>query len=257
LRKAIVFTAAVLLLSSPACAGAERWKRIFDGKSLNGWIPKVSGAEAGVNLGNSFIVRDGAIRVDYDGWKQFEGRFGHLAYHRPLTAYRLRFEYRLFGQALPGLKWWQHSNSGVMLHGQSPTSMRRDQSFPVSLEMQLVGSGREHPEPTANLCTPGTNVVIAGKLVTKHCIPSSSGIMPDGTWIKGEVEVARNGQITHLINGKVVLRYSDPQLDPTDDDAKTLIAAAGGNLSLRSGYIYLQSEGAPVEFRNIELMELK
>lgn len=256
MKRMLAAALALLVPMSPAAAETGQWKRIFDGKSLKGWIPKVVGAPAGVNLGNSFTVRNRAIRVDYKGWKTFDNRIGHLAYHRPLKAYRLRLEYRLFGTALPNLRWWQHSNSGLMLFGQSPQSMRIDQGFPVSLEMQLVGSDRAQREPSGNLCTPGTNFVAAGQVITRHCNPSTSPIMRHGTWVKAEVEVLKDGRVTHFINGKPVLRYSGPQLAPTEQDAKPLIAAQGGKLGLDGGYIYLQSEGAPVEFRNIELMEL-
>ena len=64
------------------------------------------------------------------------------------------------------------------------------------------------------------------------------------------------GEITHFIDGEAVLRYSAPELDPEDADAKPLIAAADGRVELRQGYIALQSEGHQIEFRNIELKRL-
>ncbi|MEO6360551.1 MAG: family 16 glycoside hydrolase, partial [Sphingomicrobium sp.] len=106
-------------------------------------------------------------------------------------------------------------------------------------------------------CTPGTNVVIDSKLVTEHCILSTSPVMANNQWIRAEFEVTKDGEVTHFINGTPVFHYSDPQYDPTDPDAKPLIAAAGGLLAVRKGYIYLQSEGHPVEFRHIEVMKLK
>ncbi|QIK78403.1 DUF1080 domain-containing protein [Sphingomonas piscis] len=248
---------ATLAVAMPAGVDAAGWQRIFDGKTLKGWTPKVTGARAGVNWGNSFKVRNGAIRVDYAGWKRFDKRFGHLAYKRPVGPFRLRFQYRFFGKTLPGTEAWQGSNSGAMLLAQSPWSMSRNQEFPVSLEMQLLGADRADKQPTGNLCTPGTNVVIGGKLETQHCLLSSSPLMANGRWINVEAEMTREGRVTHWINGKTVFQFSDPQYDPTDKDAKPLIRAAGGKLRIRKGYIYLQSEGHPVEFRNIELMELK
>lgn len=256
MRIAVVIALTAALAAAPVGAKPGKWQRIFDGKSLKGWTPKVTGAAAGVNLGNSFTVGDRAIRVTYQGWDGFKGRFGHLAYNRPFSAYRLRFQYRFFGKTLPDVEDWQHSNSGAMLLGQSPWSMTRDQKFPVSLEAQLLGEERPKKEPSGNLCTPGTHVVIDGKLVTEHCILSTSPVMPNNQWITAEFEVTKDGRVTHLINGKPVFHYSDPQYDPTDPDAKPLIAAAGGALAVRKGYIYLQSEGHPVEFRNIEVMEL-
>ena len=160
--KLIAILCGALVIAAPADAKPGKWQRIFDGRTLKGWTPKITGAAAGENLGNSFTVANRAIRVTYEGWSKFDGRFGHLAYNRPVGAFRLRFQYRFFGKTLPDVEDWQHSNSAAMLLGQSPHSMGRDQKFPVSVEMQLLGADRPNPEPSGNLCTPGTNVVIDG-----------------------------------------------------------------------------------------------
>ena len=253
---AIAFLAAALL-AGPAPAAQGKWERIFDGKSLKGWTPKIAGHALGDNYRNTFQAKNGAIRVSYAGYSRFDGKFGHLAYRRPVSAFRIRFQYRFYGKGLPDVENWQFSNSGLMMMGQDPRTMTRDQKFPVSLEMQFLGAERPEPSPTANLCTPGTNVVMNGKLHTEHCTNSSSPIIPNAQWVRAEAEVTRDGRVTHVIDGKPVMQYSAPQYDPTDADAKPLIAAAKGKLRIRSGYLYLQSEGHPIEFRNIELMELK
>jgi hypothetical protein len=243
---------------APSTAPPEtKWVRIFDGKTLDGWTPKISGRAVGEDPLKMFIVEDGAIRVSHANYPKFDGEFGHLFWKKPLGgSYRLRFEYRLFGEPLPGIKVWQASNSGLMFHSQAPETMRRDQAFPVSMEMQLLGTPRPVEEPTGNLCSTGTTAHIDGKLDPRHCILSSSGLIPIGQWVKAEVEVLANGHITHVINGKAVLRYTEPALDPEDKDAQPLIAAAGGKLQLRRGYIALQSEGHQIAFRNIELLQL-
>ncbi|MES2441774.1 MAG: DUF1080 domain-containing protein [Pseudomonadota bacterium] len=245
-----------LALLGAAPAPEAKWIRIFDGKTLDGWTPKITGRAVGEDPRRMFVVHDGAIRVSHANYPRFEGEFGHLFWKTPLKAFRIRFDYRLFGESLPGVKVWQQSNSGLMFHSQAPETMRRDQEFPVSLEMQLLGIPRATREPTGNLCTPGTNVHFGDRLVTQHCILSSSGLLPVGRWTRAEVEVLASGEITHTIDGKPVLRYSAPELDPDDADAKPLIAAAGGTLALRRGYIALQSEGHQIEFRNIELLPL-
>ena len=248
--------AAALLASGAAAAKPAQWRSIFDGRSLAGWTPKITGQPAGADPRRTFIVRNKAIRVSYAGYDGFKGQFGHLGYKRPVGAFRLRFEYRFFGDYLPDVEGWQHSNSGLMFAAQAPSTMTRDQKFPVSLEFQL--NGPDGPlRTTGNLCTPGTHVVMRGKLETEHCIGSSSPVYPNGRWIRAEAEIGRDGKILHKINGKTVLSYTEPQYDPTDDDAKPLIAKAGGKLAISRGYFYLQSEGHPVEFRNIQLMELE
>lgn len=252
--RAIILPTVLLLGAAPA--PEAKWVRIFDGKTLDGWTPKITGRAVGEDPLHMFVVQDGAIRVSHANYPKFTGEFGHLFWKTPLKAYRIRFDYRLFGESLPGVKVWQQSNSGLMFHSQAPGTMRRDQEFPVSLEMQLLGVPRATREPTGNLCTPGTNVHIGGKLETQHCILSSSGLIPLGRWVHAEVEVLPSGDITHSIDGKAVLRYSAPELDPTDADARPLIEAAGGKLAITGGYIALQSEGHPIEFRNIELLPL-
>ena len=249
--------ALILAALSAAPASAAKWRRIFDGRTLSGWTPKITGHKLGDNWRDTFRVKDGALQVSYDGYPDFGGRFGHIAWKRAVAApFRVRFEYRFRGNYLPDVEAWQHSNSGLMFLAQPPETMAIDQKFPVSMELQLLGADGPDARSTGNLCTPGTHVVMAGKLITEHCINSASATYPNDRWIKVEVEVARDGTITHFIDGKPVLGYSGAQLDPTDRDAKRLIARAGGRLPVTSGYLYLQSEGHPVEFRRIELKEL-
>ena len=247
----------MLLLLGAGPAAEPTWQRIFDGKTLAGWTPKITGRAVGEDPLHMFAVENGTIRVSHANYRKFDGEFGHLFWKTPLKAYRIRFEYRLFGDPLPGIQSWQTSNSGLMIHAQAPATMTRDQAFPVSLEMQLLGVPRPAREPTGNLCTPGTTVVFDGKRDPRHCILSSSPLLPVGRWTRAEVEVLPNGRITHFIDGKAVLRYTAAELDPEDKDAQPLIAAAGGKLPLRQGYIALQSEGHQIEFRDIELQLLR
>jgi hypothetical protein len=252
-----LFVPLFLALLGAAPAPEAKWERIFDGRTLTGWTPKITGRAVGEDPLGMFTVHDGAIRVSHANYAKFEGEFGHLFWKAPLKAYRIRFEYRLFGDSLPGIQRWQASNSGLMFHSQAPETMRRDQQFPVSLEMQLLGVPRPTREPTGNLCTPGTTVVFDGKRDPRHCILSASPLLPVGRWTRVELEVLPNGEITHFIDGKAVLRYSAPEYDLEDQDAKPLIAAAGGKVQLRQGYIALQSEGHQIEFRNIELQRIE
>jgi len=231
----------------------EGWTALFNGKDLEGWTPKIAGHELGDNFGNTFRVEDGILKVSYDQYDGFRDRYGHLFYKTSFSSYVLRVEYRFVGEQCSGGAGWAFRNSGVMIHCQSPESMRVDQSFPVSIEVQLLGGNGTDPRSTANLCTPGTNVVMDGKLFTPHCTGSSSKTYHGDQWVTVEIEVHGNGVIKHLIDGEVVLQYEQPQLDENDGDAKKLIEAAGGDKMLRGGYISLQSESHPVEFRKVEI----
>jgi hypothetical protein len=129
------------------------------------------------------------------------------------------------------------------------------QSFPVSIEVQFLGGDGSAERPTANLCTPGTNVVIAGELVTRHCTNSTSATYHGDRWVTVELEVDGAGAVRHIVDGKTVLAYEQPQLDPADADGRKLIQ--DGPLLLEKGYIALQAESHPLEFRKVEIRILK
>ena len=216
---------------------------------------KITGYDAGDNFGRTFRVEDGVIKVVYDEYDQFNGRFGHLFYEGSFSYYRLRIEYRFVGEQAPGGPGWALRNSGVMIHGESPDTMTRDQEFPASIEVQFLGGDGKAERRTSNLCTPGTNVVMDGKLITQHCTNSSSRTHHLDEWVTAEVEVCGNKSIRHWLDGQVVIAYSEPQLDDRDAHAKTLITRAGTH-QLSGGTISLQSESHPVEFRRVELLPL-
>ena len=258
LGHAIAISLTALLTSLPSGSQVQKepqWQSLFDGKTLNGWIPKIRGYKLGDNFANTFRVHDGVIQVNYDGYGgKFKDRFGHLFTKRMYSNYVLRLEYRFTGEQMPDGPGWAWRNSGIMVHGQAPKTLGLDQDFPVSVEFQLLGGPDTGDRPTGNVCTPGTNIVMGDKLITQHCTDSHSETYRGDQWVKAEVEVHGNGLVRHLINGEEVLRYDHVQLDPSDANAKALIK--NGNLQISSGSISLQSESHPVEFRNIQIKVL-
>jgi hypothetical protein len=201
-------------------------------------------------------VEDGVLKVAYDKYDNFNNQFGHLFYKEPFSHYRLRVEYRFVGEQAPGGPGWAVRNSGVMVHGQTPETMSKDQEFPASIEVQLLGGSGTGQRTTANLCTPGTNVVMEGELITRHCTNSKSKTYHGDQWVTVEIEVHGNRLMKHLVEGEPVLEYAQPQLDERDADARKLLAA-GAEKMLAGGTISLQSESHPVEFRKVELLKLE
>ena len=234
---------------------ADGWLVLFNGQNLDGWIPKIRHHAAGVNYGETFRIVDGLLTVAYDpaAYPAYEERFGHLFYEQSFSHYRLRAEYRFIGQQVAGGPGWAIRNSGLMLHGQTPESMTEDQDFPASIEAQLLGGDETNPRTTMNLCTPGTNVVMAGKLYTPHCISSKSRTFHGEQWVVAEAEVRGNEFIRHFVNGEEVLYYEQAQLDERDANARRLLAA-GHPKMISSGTISLQSESHPIQFRKVELL---
>lgn len=251
----------ILLSVLPLCgqtAGGPRpedWIQLFNGKDLTGWTPKITGHEPGENFGNTFRVEQGVLKVAYDAYDKFNNRFGHLFYKDAFSYYRLRVEYRFTGEQCPGGPAWALRNSGIMIHGQPAKSMRKDQDFPISIEVQLLGGTGAGPRPTANLCTPGTNVVINDRLFTTHCLNSKSATYDGDQWVTVEVEVHGDGTIKHMIGGQTVLAYEMPQIGGGNVSNFDLQVKRDGVL-LRGGSISLQSESHPVEFRKVELLPL-
>ncbi|MGC1275145.1 MAG: DUF1080 domain-containing protein, partial [Planctomycetaceae bacterium] len=259
-RATAVFGLSVALLVSSTAVGQnassdEHWGSLFDGKSLDGWTPKVTGHEFGENYADTFRVEDGLLKVSYDGYENFGGQFGHLFYKTPFSHYRLKIEYRFVGEQVAGGPGWAVRNSGVMLHCEPPQGMRKEQEFPVSIEAQFLGGDGSHERTTGNVCTPGTNIVIDGKLVTRHCNSSRSKTYHGDQWVTAELEVNGGGVVRHVIDGETVLKYEQPQLDESDPDGRRLLADGRDKL-LREGYIALQAESHPVEFRKIEILAL-
>jgi hypothetical protein len=234
----------------------ERWISLFNGKDLKGWTPKIRYQASGENFANTFRVENKKIVVRYDGYDSFGERFGHLFYEKPYGYYRIRLEYRFVGDQAKDGPGWAFRNSGIMVHGQTPGSMGKDQDFPVSIEVQLLGGNGNDKRTTCNLCTPGTNVEMNGKLFTPHCVNSNSDTYHGDQWVKAEVLVLGDSLIRHYINGKEVLSYTSPQIGGGNVSGQEVAFGKSGEL-LRYGTISLQSESHPVEFRKIELLELE
>lgn len=241
---------------SGKAGGDKDWVALFNGKNLDDWFVKIHHHEVGENFGNTFRVVDGTVQIRYDQYGDFNDQFGHLYYKVPYSYYHLKFEYRFVGKLHKGAPSYTLLNSGIMFHSQDPRTMLKEQDWPISIEMQLLaGLGDGKSRPTGNMCSPGTNVVYQGKIAADHCINSTSKTYDGEQWVSGELIVLGDSLIKHIINGDTVLQYSKPQIGggvATGYDPKY---KQDGKL-LSSGFIALQSEGQPVDFRNIRLKDL-
>jgi len=231
----------------------EKWIQLFNGSDLENWDIKFAKHPLNENYRNTFRVEDGMLTVNYDKWDSIDGEFGHIFYNQPFSYYRLRVEYRIIGEQVPGGAGWAFKNSGVMFHSQSAESMLVEQPFPISIEGQFLGGGEEGDRPTANLCTPGTNVVMDGELITQHCISSSSETFRGEEWVNVEFIVLGDSIVHHLVNGDTVLTYMQPQIG--GGGLPEGFPLLDGTL-LSSGYIALQAESHPFQFRKVELLDL-
>jgi hypothetical protein len=131
--------------------------------------------------------------------------------------------------------------------------MLLDQDFPVSAEVQLLGGLGNGARSTANICTPGTDVDINSKIAKYHCVNSRSKTYHNDNWVKVDVIVKSNQIIHHLIENDTVLSYSNIRVGG-DKIPANYVDRIGE--PLLDGFISLQSEGHPVEFRNIKIKNL-
>ncbi len=238
--------------ATPQAPSSDGWIELFNGKNLDGWTAKITGYPLGENFADTFRVEEGLLKVRYDGYERFDGRFGHLFWQTPFSHYRLEIEYRFLGEQASGGPDWAQRNSGVMVHAQTPDSMSLHQDFPDAIEAQFLGGlddGKRRP--TGNLCTPGTDVIHDGSLYTPHCLFSSSETFSGDQWVTAEIIVRGSGTVTHLINGEVVLEYEAPRLSDRGGHQRT-----GEPALLGEGYLALQSESHPVDFRRVRIQPL-
>lgn len=233
-------------------APAADWKPLFNGRNLDGWVVKLAGHELGDNYGDTFRVQNGALRVMYDKYPDgFGARFGHLFWNESLSHYVLSLEYRFFGEQAKGGPSYAKLNSGVMVHSQAPATILKDQDWPISVEAQFLAGGRT----TMNVCTPGTEIHMGGQMVKAHCTNSKSKIFADGDWVKVEVEVLGGERVRHWIAGENVLEYEKPMIGGGVANRYDPAIKVDGKV-LSEGFLGLQAESQPVEFRNVRLLNL-
>ena len=136
---------------------------------------------------------------------------------------------------------WRHltagGNAGVFIWADALPA--RGQPFLRAVEVQVL-DGRE----TANYTSHGDIFPIHGAKMTPdrphpagwdRSLPSEKRAKPAGQWNHYRITADR-GRITLEVNGKAV--------------------SGGYDISPRKGYIALESEGAPAEFRNLAIKEL-
>ena len=253
-----IFIGLICILSINFDVDNEGWTYLFDGESLDGWEMKVAGYELNNNYRNTFSVKDGVIRVSYKDYDSFDNKFGHLFYtKKKFKSYHLKMDYRFYGDHANLFKnedeAWNYKNSGVMLHSEDPSKMFLNQEFPVSIEAQFLGGSGEKDRPTLNMCSPGTEVDIKGSQANNHCVYSNSNTYHDEEWISAEFIVYSDSIVHHVIARDTVMTYSNIKIggEYLSDNFLDKVGEP-----LKEGYISLQSEGHPVEFRNIMIKEL-
>ncbi len=255
IRTTLLLTLALALGSVTCSAQKGGWIKLFNGKDLKDWNVKITGHNLDDNNGNTFRVQNGNLAVSYENYDAFNDQYGHIFHKKKFSAYLLVMEYRFVGDQVKGGPGWALRNSGAMIHSQSAKSMGKDQDFPISIEVQLLGGTGSGRRTTANLCTPGTNVVMNDKLITAHCVDSKSETYHGERWVRAEVLVLGDSIIKHIVEKDTVLVYEKPQIGGGNVSHADPALQQNGKL-LSEGYIALQSESHPIEYRKVDLFDL-
>jgi len=249
----LIFSATAVPQEAALKAKPSDWVQLFNGKNLDGWTVKIAKHRVNDNFGDTFRVQNGLLKVSYDHYDSLDGQFGHLFYQDKFSYYLVAVEYRFVGEQAKGAPDWAYRNNGIMVHSQSPQSMGVNQEFPTSIEVQLLGGDGTHDRPNGNVCTPGTNIVIDGALFTPHCYQLAAKTYQGDRWVRVVAEVLGSERIKHYVEGAPVLTYYKPQLG--GEAMSPEFKKRDGEL-LGEGYIALQAESAPTEFRKVELLNL-
>lgn len=254
-KKHFIYLLIALCVLSFSASAQKGWINLFNGKDLKDWTIKIAKHDLNENYANTFRVENGLMKVGYESYGDFDAQYGHIFYKKPFSAYLLRIQYRFVGEQAKGGEGWALRNSGAMLHSQNPKTMLKDQDFPISIEGQLLGGDGKNERTTSNVCTPGTTIFVNDKLFTPHCLNSTSKTYHGEQWVTADFLVLEDSLIEHIIDKEVVLSYTKPQI-------------GGGNVAnydpklkqdgkaLTSGYIALQSESHPIEFKKVMIYNL-
>jgi 3-keto-disaccharide hydrolase len=235
----------------PAPTG--QWIAAFNGKNLDDWTVKIAGHELNDNYRNTFRVEDGLLKVSYDQYEKFGGRFGSIFYNKRLSHYWLRAEYRFVGKQVAGAPSWAYENSGIQIHSQPPETMLKTQEFPVSVEFDIVGGRLLGRHPTGDVCENGTRVKIGGAVLEDKCSKLSGIVIPGDQWVTILAEVQGGARVRQIVGGVLAVEYTDLVLDEKNADAGRLLRS-GADRALTAGYLSIQSNSHPIEFRRIEIL---
>lgn len=235
------------LLFAPALSAADQSAvtptatiELFNGKNLSGWAPPVVRAGDTADPG-TWTVADGVIKCSGkpNGYIRTEGSY---------KSYKLTLEWRWTGPDLPPNAQGQPRmrNSGVLVHASGP-----DNVWPRSIEAQLMQTN------AGDIYDIG-NVGFAELLVVREKAVAAAGA--DAEAVKraqGQRRVPKAGASSEMPIGE----WNTYEITCSGDTMTLVVNGVQQNRATKigatEGHIALQSEGAPIEFRNVKLTPLE
>ncbi len=195
---------------------------LFNGKDLSGWYTYIPHKDKSIDPKTDpkgvFQVEDGLIHVSGE-------EFGCLTTEKEFDDYHLIVEFK-WGEKKYPPRENAVRDSGILMHCVGP-----DKVWTKSIECQI-----QEGDCGDFWLVDGTSITVDGKEQKGRVVKQKDAEKPTGQWNTIEV-VCDGGKITNIVNGVVVNEGTDA--------------------SVTKGKITLQSEGAEVFYRKVELKPLK
>lgn len=224
LKLQLVLALLLATVSTQLCAAEPSAKVVlFNGRDLSGWYSYLEKPGRDKDPNGNFKVEDGVIHI-------LGQDFGYLSTEKSYENYRLTVEFK-WGQRQFAPRATGKRDSGILYHFPEGEP---DKVWPKSLECQV-----QETDSGDIWCVGGTTVESPNHSAIewnqKRIYRTADFERPHGKWNTVEV-VARGDTIKHYVNGHLV--------------------NSGTKATVTRGRILLQSEGAEIYYRNVELTPL-
>ena len=198
---------------------------LFNGKNLDGWYTFMQTKGKGNDPDKVFLVENGLLHISGK-------EFGYIATEKTYRNFKLVAEFKWGVKKYPPRDAdTTKRDNGICYYF---SKNEEDKVWPKSLECQIqegdVGDLWLIDSTTALVNGKRTKPEAFARVVKKVDAEN-----PTGQWNRVEVIAAR-GKIKYIVNGKTVNEFQDP--------------------SVSEGKILIQSEGAEIYYRKIEITEL-
>ncbi|MEO8904506.1 MAG: family 16 glycoside hydrolase [Polyangiaceae bacterium] len=253
---------------------ADGWTSILPtDDALTGWFPYVKGFTPGMDPPKTFRrdPQTGYLEVTYADYPnndftyavggKTEAHLGLIYYDRKITTdYKVRITYRFKTPQAANPVSWGKNNSGLFVFGTDPHKITGDPDFPTAIEIQILGSPSAGGNINTQLCLNSTVGMYPAMIGTQTingpsgCFASkqsTSDFQPATSWATVEADVSVTGTTK-------IYQYAMP--DDAMPPATPIQTFNGpvktGGQAVNGGWLSLQSESQPCEFRKVELKEM-
>jgi hypothetical protein len=200
---------------------SQQAQPLFNGKDFSGWYTFIKNRGKNNDSAGVFSVKDGLLHITGQ-------EFGYLVTEKKFNDFHLVVEFKW------GEKKYPPRENRVRDNGILYYVVDSDKVWPRSIECQI-----QEGDCGDFWLIDSVTVVMDGARTqaTKNTriAKKKDNEKPSGEWNRLEI-IAKDGKCTHIMNGEVVNEGTDA--------------------SLRSGRILIQSEGAEIYYRKIEISQL-